>query len=520
MEDEQPLFFAEEPDSKAVAGQDTDVTPWKVLVVDDDEQIHKVTSFVLQSFYFDGVPIEIISAYSGKEGRAVFERHDDIAMALIDVVMETDLAGLELVDYIRNTLSNHATRIVLRTGQPGYAPVHQIIEQYDINDYKEKTELTSQKLKNLLFSVLRSYRDIRTIQRHQDGLRQVLHSTSRVLQSSSMQDFASAVLEDVLALLNLRQSAIYCTTLPEDASQDVRSARILAATGELIEWRRDTTLGSLPQRVQTLFNEALQSKASRYHDDGYVVYSVSNQGHENLLFVETNKRLQSLEMELLEAYCTNVALTYENLLSNEDLQDTQKELVYLLGDAFEHHDCRHGAHVKRVALLTEQLALLYGLDHEYVSLLKHAAPLHDLGKVAVPAEILNKQSKLNEQEWQLVQQHTQFGYDILKDSPRRLLKVAAEIAATHHEHWDGSGYPKGLCGLDIPISGRIVALADVFDSLGHEGCYHAQWNETDIRQYLQKESGKQFDPELVDLLISHYEQMKAIQHLTYQSTGR
>jgi len=133
---------------------------WKVLIVDDDAAVHQVTKMVMSGFQFDGKPVEFISAYSGEEACRLVADIDDLALILLDVVMETDHAGLEAARYIRQELNNHTTRIVLRTGQPGQAPEDDVIRNYDINDYKDKTELTKTKLVTLFYSALRSYRDI------------------------------------------------------------------------------------------------------------------------------------------------------------------------------------------------------------------------------------------------------------------------------------------------------------------------------------------------------------------------
>ncbi len=134
--------------------------PWKVLLVDDDEQMHQVTRLALSGFQFQERKLELISALSGQEARQILQQQTDIAVAFVDVVMETEHAGLELVKFIREQLKNRLIRLVLRTGQAGQAPEDIVIKEYEIDDYKEKTELTTQKLKTVLYSMLRAYRDL------------------------------------------------------------------------------------------------------------------------------------------------------------------------------------------------------------------------------------------------------------------------------------------------------------------------------------------------------------------------
>ena len=141
------LVFADEEASPSEHQNNPPMKPWCILLVDDDAEVHAVTRLALKGFEFQGSELELLSAHSAQAGREFFNNRDDIALAIVDVVMETDHAGLDLVHYVRNTLENHRTRLVMRTGQPGQAPEDKVIRDYDIDDYKEKTDLTIQKLR-------------------------------------------------------------------------------------------------------------------------------------------------------------------------------------------------------------------------------------------------------------------------------------------------------------------------------------------------------------------------------------
>ncbi|NCO46017.1 MAG: DUF3369 domain-containing protein, partial [Vibrio sp.] len=154
--------------------------PWRVLLVDDDEQMHQITRLALRGFSFQGRPLELLSAMSGIEAKELIRTKQDIALALVDVVMETENAGLELVKYIREECRNKIIRLVLRTGQAGQAPEDTVIQEYEIDDYKEKTELTTQKLRTLLYSMLRSYRDLCLIEEQKEGLKRVIEASAKV----------------------------------------------------------------------------------------------------------------------------------------------------------------------------------------------------------------------------------------------------------------------------------------------------------------------------------------------------
>lgn len=492
--------------------EDNDVsTPeqtWRVLVADDEPDVHRITRMVLSGFQFDGRRVELLSAYSGEEARQIMLEHDDIAMVLLDVVMEEDHAGLNVARYIREELRNRYTRIVLRTGQPGQAPEHEVIRTYDINDYKDKTELTTTKLNTLMYATLRSYRDICTLNEHRRGLERVIKASAQVFSTGAISQFASAVLSQVTNLLGLEQSALYCSsTNQQDQLLGVRRFRVLAATGEMQKLTDLDSFDSIPQHVREGFEKAMNSRESQYYENYYIGYFASERGSESLLYVTYHREPSALDKQLLEIYATNVAITYENLLMRDEIIETQHELVYMLGEAVEKRSKETGAHVKRVAQISRLLAIAYGLPEQEAELIKMAAPLHDVGKIAIPDSILNKPGKHDAEEWSTMQTHAQIGADILSKSDRRILQLAAIIASQHHERWDGTGYPRGLKGEQIHIAGRITALADVFDALGSKRCYKEPWADQEIIDFINKESGHQFDPRLVELLMQNIDAM-------------
>jgi len=153
---------------------------WKVLIVDDEEEVHAVTKLVLKDFSYDKKGLSLIHAYSAAEARELIAQHPDTAIVFLDVVMERNDSGLEVVRYIREVLQNALVRIILRTGQPGQAPAEKVIVEYDINDYKEKTELTAEKLFTTMVATLRSYRDILTIEANRRGLEKIIDAATYI----------------------------------------------------------------------------------------------------------------------------------------------------------------------------------------------------------------------------------------------------------------------------------------------------------------------------------------------------
>ncbi|MCK6263653.1 DUF3369 domain-containing protein [Vibrio sp. ZSDE26] len=479
------------------------VKPWRLLLVDDDKQMHQITRLALGSFKFQNRPLEILSAMSAEEAKKLLVEEQDIALALVDVVMETEHAGLELIKHIREVENNHLIRLVLRTGQAGQAPEDTVIQEYEIDDYKEKTELTTQKLKTLLYSMLRSYRDLCLIEDQKKGLSRVIKASAKVQNTCSLQEYASSVLSQLTSLLKLEESAFYCVVQPGPEAEASR-ALTLAATGGYVNFYYECVLDKLPKIVSERCHQVLRTKETARFDDAFVLYTYTDEGADSLLYVNLNRTLDTLDEKLLEIYMRNISLSFENLNLLIDLRETSKELVHNLANAVEARSKETGAHVQRVSLISGRLAELYGLPKRQVTLIKDASPLHDIGKVAIPDRILHKPGKLDAEEWVIMKKHVEFGVEILSSSKRKLILTGKEIACAHHEKWDGTGYPANLSGLDIPVSGRIVALADVFDALGARRSYKEPWPDEDIKQELILQKGKHFEPKLVDLMLDNW----------------
>ncbi|MFC0444517.1 response regulator [Pseudidiomarina halophila] len=176
------FIFANDPQEPAKAETSNTKVKWKLLIVDDEKEVHAVTRLALMDVLFEGAGLEFISAHSLAEAKQQIDQHPDLAIALLDVVMETDDAGLQVANYIRRDRENRFTRIILRTGQPGQAPERAVVMNYDINDYKAKTELTSQKLFTSVMSALRSYRDIMRVERQRQSLQRRLDQINDLLK--------------------------------------------------------------------------------------------------------------------------------------------------------------------------------------------------------------------------------------------------------------------------------------------------------------------------------------------------
>ena len=485
--------------------------PWKVLIVDDEEEVHAVTKMALRRFTFDGKAVHFLSAYSAAEGKRLLAENMDIAVVLLDVVMEKEDSGLELAHYIRAELNNHLVRIILRTGQPGQAPKHKVVVEYDINDYKEKTELTTQKLHTTLVTALRSFRDLSTIDSSRRSLKKIVESSATMFEVQPISNFTAGILSQLVALLSMNPSDLSCHVSGLAVTkQNSNDFRVLAATGAYGAHLGQTiTQGALLLPIDDIM-EVFRLKQSLYFHDRFVIYFCSKQGSENVIYIDGIPKLSLWDQDLIKVFCTNIAVAFDNIYLNQEVENTQKEILFTLGEVAEARSQETGNHVKRVAEMAKLLALRYGLSPEEAESLRLAAPIHDVGKLAIPDAILNKPGKLTDEEFIIMKTHSPIGYEMLKNSKRSILKTGALIALQHHERYDGTGYPNGLVGEKIHIYGRIVALADVFDALNSTRVYKKTWPLPDILTYIREQRGAHFDPKLVDIFMDNLDDILLI----------
>lgn len=242
-------------------------------------------------------------------------------------------------------------------------------------------------------------------------------------------------------------------------------------------------------------NEGLwKGKLSGFHKNGKEIH-----------FITTIVPIKDRNDETIEYMAIRNDITKIEEL-HQELESTQKEVIYKMGEIAETRSKETGNHVKRVAEYSKLLALKSGLDEETAQLLNLASPMHDIGKIGISDTILNKPGRFIPEEYEIMKEHSNIGYNLLNSSDRNIFKAAATIAKEHHEKWDGSGYPQGLKEEEIHIFGRITAICDVFDALAHDRVYKKAWPIEKILNLLEEEKGKHFDPNLIDIFFANLDE--------------
>jgi len=247
--------------------------------------------------------------------------------------------------------------------------------------------------------------------------------------------------------------------------------------------------------------ERLSGAISRIADTGDLSLRATVESKDEIggLASRFNVMVSSLEAQ-------NLMLSESNKAEREARETAvlrEVETLFLLGRISDFNDEKTGAHLKRIGALSALFARLLGQGPEEEDLILKSSTLHDIGKIAIPEAILQKPGKLDPGEFSVMKRHTLIGYELLKDSNSHYLSQGATIALTHHERWDGNGYPRGLSGEAIPLPGRIVSIVDVFDALVSDRPYKSAWSEEAALEYIVSQRGRQFDADLVDLFRTH-----------------
>lgn len=220
--------------------------------------------------------------------------------------------------------------------------------------------------------------------------------------------------------------------------------------------------------------------------------------------VELMTRIRNmLEVRIMTTAMKNQNKILDGMVKErtKELNDTRLEVIRRLGRAAEYRDDMTGFHIIRMSRYSQLLALAAGMDEDEAERLLNASPMHDIGKIGIPDNVLLKPGKLDADEWKIMKTHVNIGVEILSGSDSELMDMAAEVAQNHHEKWDGSGYPCALAGEDIPLTGRVVAVADVFDALTTERPYKDAWPVEKAVEFLKDQRGKHFEPRLVELFV-------------------
>jgi response regulator RpfG family c-di-GMP phosphodiesterase len=488
MSDSSELFLFDDDDD--IESLSSEPSPWKVLIVDDDSEMHTVTKLVLNNFSYQQRKLSFIDAYNAAEAFELLRQHADVAIALVDVVMESDDAGLKLIDDIRERLNNHDIRLILRTGQPGLAPIREVIRRYDVSDYKNKTELSDVNLDTLMCASLRAYQEISELHLQQNNLRAAIHSSSVVANCHDEQHLASSVYQEITKQLTKQ--------LPHQALNGFalalchRQLRVLHSQGTLAELQDCRQLEDFPQLIQAMLRQALEQREHVHQQGKSVFYLANGQLHPLLFYVEGWQENQAPQFEPLELYIQATAIRMENRLLQRQLAYGQLQLLDMVYQAIQQPPASD-EHLHIVQQQTQQLAVQAGLSSEEAEQLSQVAAFYDLSQLGLPDVVLNC-SLLSAERWKCIAEHYALPEHLKSSAVQQQINNALIVAYQYRENWDGSGLPLGLAGDTIHLYARIVALAVFYAEHAHQA---------NFTQQLQQATGQRIDPQLATFLVKH-----------------
>jgi diguanylate cyclase len=316
------LEFLDHPDDAEEHPGHERLAPWRVLIVDDDADVHKATELAMQGLEIEGRHLVFLHAGSAAEARTLVRQESDLAVVLLDVVMESDNAGLQLVQQIREELNRHAVRIVLRTGQPGYAPEIETVRAYDINDYKTKSELTRTRLYTVLTSAIRSYKQICALETNRIGLEMIVEASTELSRLRGLHRFAEGVVTQLCALLGILPEGLVCAQKAggDGCGTDLGEVRIVAAAGQY-SGLINTPLAALPVVCVRERLERCLRQRRHVFDEGTCLYFGLSNGRAMATLVDVGRELSAVEMQLLRAFSSNIVVGFENVVLYSQLLD-------------------------------------------------------------------------------------------------------------------------------------------------------------------------------------------------------
>lgn len=483
--------------------------PWKVLIADDDRDVHEATRMALRGIRFCERTLDYVDAYSGAETLAALQENPDIAIVFLDVIMETEDAGLAVVRRIREA-GFKLVRIIIRTGFPGQAPERQVIVDYDIHDYKEKTGLSVQKLFTSVISALRAYDDLKSLERHRRGLMSVLESVSW-FDFNAVQRYVSGMLAEFSDLARLQSQHLVILCRP--TAQSAEMPTVIASLGEWQGEREPDCIDDLPPATSALIGESFSTLQALSGAAG-VTRFFRNHGIDLVVCASGDEAFAGADDVFLEVFLSKVCQAISNQQTFSEMVSVRDALLHAMAVRADRWKAGAAVELERLSSLVSALALQLNsalsfpgeIDEAFVRDIGVAVRLHDLGNESLPESLLRKLGSFDADERRLMQSHVEAGMAaldqlLLGTCHSNVFDLARSITASHHEHLDGSGYPHALRGATIPLAARIVAVADAFVAMTSLRPHRPALMPSAVCAEIEAAAGTLYDPRIVEALL-------------------
>ena len=315
---EELLSFSDGADRRVLPARESNAPPWRILIVDDDLDVHKATEYTLHGVLILDRPLQFMHAYSSNEAIALLRRESNVAVILLDVVMETENSGLAAVNIIRGELGLTNPRIVLRTGQPGYAPEIETIRRYDINDYKTKNELTRVKLYTTLTAAIRSYDQLCRLEAGRKGLEHIIAASNQFISELGVREFSSGVIRQIAAFIGVEPEGLVCAQNSGD--NQAENCVVIAATGAFSRFNGQKLIDIDDQRIVETLMRCFKQRKNLLEPEQIALFFSGRNARDYAAFVDSPQGVSEIDQRLLEVFCTNVSICGDNVQLVEELR--------------------------------------------------------------------------------------------------------------------------------------------------------------------------------------------------------
>jgi len=489
------------------------IPSWKVLIADSQPDQHDAVGRCLASLRHDGRGVECLSAFSAREATALFGQHPDIAVVLMDVGLDGPAAVQRLIEHMDKATATWAgpglrPRVVLCTRDPDQWPERAAFEATAIDGYVVTAPMATDRLYGAVLSGIRLHASMIAQDRSQKGMARVMVSTAGIFELRSSHHFYFNLLLQINSLFNIVQDSLLFVVGDSAPKDDV--ARIRAASGRFSSLRNQTIAAIEDPRIVAAVREVFQNGRTVQTNEHFAFAIKTRYEVTAVAFIDGALGLSAMERQMIEIFRTKATTAFSNMMLIDELNASQKAAVFALARVAEYKKNLIQGHHKRIERLVSETAreMLQRsfhpeeLDEDLVAKVGVASVLADIGMMVVPDQVMHSTRVLDGDSVELVRQHTIVGWEILRDAAtmlrgRSILAIAAEVALSHHERMDGSGYPYRLVGDAIPISGRIVSVVDVFDALISDREHREAWTVDAALSWVTEESGRLFDPLVV-----------------------
>jgi HD-GYP domain-containing protein (c-di-GMP phosphodiesterase class II) len=469
-----------------------------LLLLHDNKKVYDMAKSAVSKLSNKGKEFKLLTAFSAQEAKTILEKNNnDICAIIIGIGSSEANLRLKLVDYIREDLKNSTTSITLHCSSEKMKKELKI-EERDIMAYVETAELTEEKLYYIIISAERYYKNASSLKHDNNMLRTVV---SIMGDSNKCKGTEEVILINFKEMTQLFEKKL---NIPVSLVVFIEN-KFFKSTPDFEKFKKY----SAEKFIETLLPDHSIELNKNYFSWLNNRSFIATFGHRTypLTYVEFGKPISKNIKNLIYLYFKELLTKVENVTLRRELDNSLVHIIFTLGEVIESRSEETGEHVERVSDYTEIICKGLGMGKEDSYEYKITSVLHDIGKIGVPDNILNKPGKLTTEEFETMKEHSSIGHDILSKSNDKLLKLASEIALYHHENWDGSGYPNGAKGTEIPIYGRIVTLADYYDALSSDRIYRKAWEEKRILDSIKELRGKKFDPKVVDTFFNNYDKI-------------